>query len=519
MSTEVLRDMIRFRNIIDRPPLQAFFEEDILVPDIKPDAARISASKVVPRLTEKENYGGNLKLGGDLYLEVVYTPSSSADGGAEVASARIPFRHEGPVEDASGEIEVLPRVEHLEVTIINERKFRMKTVISFGVREYADVERNVFRGFRNEEIEMLENTVSFTDVAEHKKDYIEVRDEMSVKEGMPEIGSILKHDFRVAETYRQITTEKAIISGTLYYDIMYMSDESEPEPTAVSGRTDFTQFIKLDGQEEITGSDILMKVDDVRVVPKRDEEDNMTIFDITAGISTRMDTYTGKTLNLVRDAYHSRDIMDAEKDEVDIMRFGGSGSGDITIREKIDIKSPDNIEKIVFASGDAFAIGGEAENGKFYVEGVLIPELMYTCRDDAGLRSMSSEIPFKGIVAVPGLKPGMEINAEFVVKNISAEKVNDRQAEVYAEAVVLVKYFEREKLDYIKNAGLLEDVKDRDDNTTRLIMYVTKNNDTLWDIGKRYRTPLADIKKINGMEETLPPDIVMESGDKLLIWA
>ncbi|MDO4481883.1 MAG: DUF3794 domain-containing protein [Bacillota bacterium] len=519
MSTEVLRDMIRFRNIVDRPPLQAFFEEDILVPDIKPDAARICSSKIVPRLTEKECYGGNLKLGGDLYLEVIYIPSSSGEGGAETAFARIPFRHEGTFEDSGGELEVTPRVEHLEVSIINERKFRMKTVISFAVREYEDVERNVFRGFREGDVEMMESSVSLTDAAGHKKDYIEVKDEIKIKEGMPEIGSILRNDFRTVETYRQITPEKAIISGTIYYDILYMSDESSPEPVWMSGTTDYTQFIKLDGQEEVNGSDIRMKVDDVRAVPKRDEEDNMTLIEFTTGISTRIDTYKEKRINLVRDAYHSRDIMDAERDEINIRRFGGSGSADASIREKIDLKSPEGIEKIAFISGDAIAIGGEAENGRFIVEGILIPEILYSCRDDGSLRSTVSEIPFKAAVQVPGLKAGMEINVEITVKNISGEKISEHQAEVYAEAAVLVKCFEKESISYIKNGALIEEAKDRDDNTTRLIMYVTKGGDTLWDIGKRYRTPLSEIKKINGMDENLPPDTEMEIGEKLLIWA
>ena len=113
----------------------------------------------------------------------------------------------------------------------------------------------------------------------------------------------------------------------------------------------------------------------------------------------------------------------------------------------------------------------------------------------------------------------MEINVEIAVKNISAEKISEGQAEIYAEAAVLVKCFEKDSISYIKNGALIEDVKDRDDNTTRLIMYVTKNSDTLWDIGKRYRTPLSEIKKVNGMDENLSPDTVMERGDKLLIWA
>ncbi|MBR6701386.1 MAG: DUF3794 domain-containing protein [Firmicutes bacterium] len=519
MSAEVLRDMIRLTNIRELPPLQAFFEEDILVPDIKPDVARIGGCKVDPRLTEKENYGGSLRLGGDLYLDVIYTPAASGDTPAEVANARIPFRHEGQIEEITGELEIVPRVEHLEVTMINERKLRMKTVISFSVREYQDIERNLFRGFRNDNVEMLERDIDFTDVAEHKKDYIEVKDEVHLKDGMPEIACVLKSDFRVAETYRQVSAEKAIISGVLFYDILYLSDESEPEPMALSGKTEFTHFIKPEQGAETIGSDVLMRVDDVRVVPKRDESDNMTIFDIIAGVSVRLDTFTDRKLHIVEDAYHSKDILDLEKEEIKIMRFGGSGSADISVREKMEMKPSETIERIVFASGEAIPAGGEIGNGKFSVEGVVLSELMYISEEGMGLRSMTVELPFKGVVDVPGLKPGMDINVDFVVKDVSGEKVNDRQAEVTADIMVVVKGFESKNFEYIKNAGTYDNIQDRNDNTTRLIMYMTKNNDRLWDVGKRYRIPLAEIKSINGMEESLPPEFVMSGGEKLLIWA
>lgn len=519
MSGEVLRDMIRFTNINERPPLQAFFEEDVLVPDIKPDVARIGASRVIPRLAEKESYGGSIRLGGDLYLEVVYTPSASGESPAEVVSVRIPFRHEGEAENVLGETEVIPRVDHLEVSIINERKLRMKTVVSFQVREYEDVERNLFRGFREETVEVLPGEVNYTNVAEHKKDYIEVKDEAGIREGMPEIGCVLKTDFRAAETYRQISADKAIISGTLYYDILYLSEESDPEPVPLSGKTDFTQFIKLEGTEPISGSDVFMRVDDVRVVPKRDEEDNMTIFEISVGISTRLDVYSEKQAELVQDAYHHSNIMDLEKDEVEIMRFGGSGSADLTVREKVDLHSGAEMEKVVFTVAEAFAAGGEIEDGKFIAEGILAPELLYCCAEEKGLRSTTAEIPFRTVVEVPGLKKDMEVSVEFVVRRASAEKINDRQAEITAEIGALVKCCERDRIEYIKNAGMYEEVQNREDNTTRLILYITRNNDRLWDIGKRYRTPLSDIKRINGIDDELSANFVMGNGEKLLIWA
>ena len=518
MSAEILKDVVRLTNIDEKPPLQAFFEEDILVPDVKPDAARIVSCKAVPRLTEKENYGGVLKLEGDLYLDVMYIPISGEDIPLEVINVRIPFRHEGELEDVMGEIEVLPKTEHLEVSVINERKLRMKTVISFGIRAYEDQEKIIFKGYRNKNPEILERSVDFTDVSEHKKDYIEVKDEVHIGEGMPEIGSVLRTDFRVEETYRQISGEKAIISGSIYYDIMYLSEAVEPEPAVVRGKTEFTQFIKPEDAENISGSDVFMRVDDVRVTPRKDEQDDMTIFDVVAGVSIRLDTYKNRSLDVVEEAYDLQSIVDMEKDKLNIMRFVGSGKGDISLREKTDFPAG-NLEETIFVSGEVIAAGGQIENGSFLVEGILVSEILYISSDESGIRSFSAEIPFRGMVEVSELQPGMAVNADFVVRSVNVEKINNRQAEISADIAVTVKGWENNSVEYVKSADFYEGAANADDNIARLIMYIARGNDRLWDIGKRFRTSIDEVKRINGMEESLTADFVPGSGEKLLIWS
>ena len=201
------------------------------------------------------------------------------------------------------------------------------------------------------------------------------------------------------------------------------------------------------------------------------------------------------------------------------MRFCGSGSKDISIRQRIDIKSDEGVDRSIFASAEAIAVGGEEENGKFFLEGVLAVELLYSQMSDKGLWSTTTEIPFSAEVTVPGLKAGLQINADFVVKSITAEKTKEHQLEIYAEIETFVKCFELENIGYIKNAILIEDAKENEENLTRLIIHVTKGNESLWAIGQRYRLSPEEIKRLNGIDSTLPADSSLSMGDKLLLWA
>ena len=261
-----------------------------------------------------------------------------------------------------------------------------------------------------------------------------------------------------------------------------------------------------------------MRVDDVRVTPRKDEQDDMTIFDVVAGVSIRLDTYKDRSLDVVEDAYDSQSIVDMEKDKLNIMKFVGSGKGDISLSEKTDFQAG-NLEETLFVSGEVIAAGGQIENGRFLVEGILVSEILYISSDESGIRSFSAEIPFRGMVEVSELQPGMAVNADFVVRSVSAEKINNRQAEISADIAVTVKGWENNSVEYVKSADFYEGAANADDNIARLIMYIARGNDRLWDIGKRFRTSIDEVKRINGMEESLTADFVPGSGEKLLIWS
>jgi len=318
---------------------------------------------------------------------------------------------------------------------------------------------------------------------------------------------------------KELFKSKVVLKGTSQNKL---AEQLGISPCAFSskvrGKTEFTQFIKLEDAENISGSDVFMRVDDVRVTPRKDEQDDMTIFDVVAGVSIRLDTYKNRSLDVVEDAYDSQSIVDMEKDKLNIMKFVGSGKGDISLREKTDFQAG-NLEETLFVSGEVIAAGGQIENGRFLVEGILVSEILYISSDESGIRSFSAEIPFRGMVEVSELQPGMAVNADFVVRSVNVEKINNRQAEISADIAVTVKGWENNSVEYVKSADFYEGAANADDNIARLIMYIARGNDRLWDIGKRFRTSIDEVKRINGMEESLTADFVPGSGEKLLIWS
>lgn len=219
---------------------------------------------------------------------------------------------------------------------------------------------------------------------------------------------------------------------------------------------------------------------------------------------------------MVEDAYHSKKVVDIEREVVECNLRKGAGTADALIKETIGLPAgAESISEVIYLCGEAFAAGGEMEKDRAVIEGVLEVQIIYNSGENSGsIRSVTEEIPFRAMVEVPGLGEGMEIKADFFVKRLSCEKISDRQLELNGEVGVAVTAQEKKMYQFVKAASIFEDLQGKDENETKVILYVTRNGDRMWDIGKRYKTSAADIRMVNGMAEEEEP----VAGRKMLIW-
>jgi hypothetical protein len=83
-----------------KEPVRITIEEDILVPDVKPDLARILAMDGKIKLSEREIHTGQagadrIRITGDMTLQTLYVPEHIVEGEPIVAiESKVPFRNE-----------------------------------------------------------------------------------------------------------------------------------------------------------------------------------------------------------------------------------------------------------------------------------------------------------------------------------------------------------------------------------------------------------------------------------------
>ena len=503
-------------------PITIHVEEDILVPDVKPDLESILCVDAKCRLAERSISTGvsgiqAMRISGDLSLHTVYIADKGDNCEAvECIESKLHFREDCPIKTSpNGNLILTAYLDCVDHEKINERKFRIKADISVCAREYRPKEAKLFNSIEGEEVQSLYDKVNFTDVALCKTESIEICEELKLKEGMPEIDKILCYNVNVVENHKQISREKAVINAAVYCNVMY---QSESTPVLYQGKTEFTQFIKMDDEsafsKPFTGSRATFNITDLSIVPKSNESGQCCQFELNMDVDTVLEYYREIEEPVITDLYHYDKDVRYDTDTVVFMNLCGNGVSDATVREIINI--PDRYStgfQVVYLSGSPIIRREQVEMGKCVVEGVI--PLYLVCLSGEEEKKpfyLKQDLNFRSSMEIPGCRPDMEVDSQAVLKELWYDQINSRQIEVNAGIGITANVFGKSSRELIQTVSFLESEESAKPKS-KLIVYVAKDGDDVWKIAKKYRISMNQIKEINGIEN----DGAVLAGTKLLI--
>lgn len=513
---------MKITDVRDKMPERVYIEEDILVPDVKPDLLSVLAMDAAVKISEKEIQTGQsgeetLSADGEVVLQTVYLPEKASEQEPLITiRSSVPFKADWTVNaEPYSKMSIQPQVERVDYTVINERKFRAKVTITLNMKEYKDMELDIFEGIKGEAVQILKEDITVTDIAASKRDIIDINEELPLKEtgAVPE--KILKYDINIAENHRQITGEKAVINASATCNVLYLAkveseEQTEAIPRLYQGKCEFTQFIPLEAAEGCSGSRVSFEEKDLKI-RIADENEAQAGFVMEGSVITSLDVYKNVTKGMVADIYHKEKEITYDMAKVRSRVLKGSGMTDITVRETA--LSPEaEINEVIYISGKIKNISAKAEKGRAAIEGTLAVKLLCMPEEKSDKPfSISKDIPFKDSIDIVNSQEEMEINAAGTVRELWFDVINGKQVEIRGSICASAEVMETKELKLMKNLCLLES-EEPDRKGPSMVLYITRKGDCMWDIAKKYRTTVERLKAINEVEADS-----LEEGKKLLV--
>lgn len=514
---------VQVTNIREKPKTTITIEEDILVPDTKPDLREILlidgksylSSREVEEIVKSDDY---ISLSGEIELQTLYLPERQ-DGNSPIIpiQTRVPFKDQWHTSLSVGACLVLDcSIEKIDYMVINERKFRVKISLAITAKEYMDSKVDIFEGLADEEIEMLRETVEISNIALRKKDNLAIKEDILPKDDLrPE--NILKQDLSIVENYKQSTGDKVVVNGFVYVNILfsvYQEEEDCPPSHSIhqlQERIEFTQFIPIQQGGQWSGCNVFFNDHDLKVKLTQDDE-GRDVFRLEGDLLTYVELYRNTEKEIIIDGYHKQKDFVCDFLEENSRTLTGTIASEASVREILSLESCGHeIDRILYQSAEVMNAESKAEQGKIITEGQLLAKIIcLAAGEEETIFTVREEIPFRVVTAMPQISGNEIICHKIYIKDLWAEKINSKQLEFNATVLVCGEVMRPTPFRVLTNPAFEESSVCRE--PLPMVIYVCRQTDTLWYIAKKFKTSMESIKQTNNMEAD---DLCV--GQKLLI--
>ena len=194
-----------------------WIEQDIIVPDTKPDALKILHVNVTPYVSDVEITENRLKVIGKLNYFVIYRVDDDKFN-ARGLIVSYPFTKNLEVSGITKDmcVTVVPKTKNIIYALPNERKISVKSEICFCVTAKSTKPVEVITSFDPDAmVECKMTKGNFNNIMQHKKSIIASKDDVMLPKDAEDFFEILDLNTRIINTEFKQSYNKIMVKGDI----------------------------------------------------------------------------------------------------------------------------------------------------------------------------------------------------------------------------------------------------------------------------------------------------------------
>lgn len=512
---ELIKKNIHTDHVKCRAATQITLEDDTIVTDSKPDIAQMIMDKGTVKIEEIKAGTDRITVRGKLLFSVMYL----ADGGDRPVNSlegSIPFEESLYMEGVqSGDAISMDTVmEDLTIGMVNPRKLSVQCMIGMKawVDELYDVESGVDI-YSPDPVECRKTNVELTEMVLQKKDIFRIKQEAELPQNLPNVFSVIWNDVVIGELDFKACDDKISVQGDMNFFVLY-EGEGEEEPVRwYESSIPFSGVVDCYGCRDGFILDIDHMIDhaEIEVRPDFDGEERMLGIDVLINMDIKL--YEEVKTELLSDVYGMQKELIPVKSQAVLKSLLVKNMGKARIADKLKVNSSaGRVLQVCHTVGEVQVEEMEILDNSVNIMGNVIVKALYvTSEDSLPFNSVKGMIPFTYALDAPGVTKDCTVKVKGGVDQMNVTMADSEELEVKAVISIAGIVFRNEKNDVITDVAEEDLDIDKLSELPSMVAYIAKEGDTLWEIGKRYYTPISQLKETNGISGDLKP------GEKILV--
>lgn len=512
-SLDVMKESIQYEQLVRESSSNIVLKDEYLIPDTHPDVEEILSVESRPIITDKEIIGDKVVIEGKIEYTVMYLAREEE---LVVNSVDYSQKFSNSIDLNQGEhkiiCEVDSKVEHIEAVIMNERKIAIQGILTLEWELYKEKSFEFVIDIEgNDKVEVLKKTESINRISANEE--IEIQGKSIIRVGMdkPQINKILKCGLMLHKKEVKIIDEKVYLGCYCRINILYKGDESK-EITCLDDDVYLSKEVDLEGVTSNMIPEAYFNIANDTIMLEEDDLGEARIINVDIIVKAAVKVFSNEEIETVKDAYCPNELIELKKDEYEVGIMQGSNTTETIVKDGISLKENDlRPEQIISADAVVIVTDKKTKKDRVEAEGIIKFNILYKTSDsEKYLSSIEGEIPFTGAIDIKGSDEGMNAIVKASIENIETF-IEGNSISIKAVVGLNTKVLYEMKKEFISD--VTEQEGDKPQKNASIIIYVVGENDTLWELAKKFNTTIDELVKINSIEN---PDYI-ESGQKLII--
>ncbi len=512
---QLVKKEIRTNNHKVSKLVQLTIDEDFNVSDSRQDIDKIIISQGQVMIDETEPMVDRIRVKGHVGYKILYSVAK-AEGELDSMEGSVAFEETINVDDLlpSYDTSVSCEIEDLNISMIHSRKIAVKGLLQMKI----DVtEQDVIEGAEGIEngdnIQCMYKKVPYTRTVADQKDIFRVRELIPIPQSKPNIRKLIWHSVTVNEVETKPLDNKIGIRGELEIFLIYRAEEQLPLQY-LNLDIPFTGEVDCMGSMEGMTADIGVVLGESQLTVEPDEDGEERVLNLEANLELEVRIYQEEELELLGDMFSTTACIDVETETFDYESLLTRNNAKTRIVERLQRKeNQPGILQVCYVEGNVKVDDTHTTEDGLVVEGAVEVRIVYIAEDDARpMNSLIGFLPFSYLVEAKDISPDTIYHVRPTLEQISSIMLGSDEVEIKAVVNLSIIAFVKKQCKAITDMSISDIDYEKMNQLAGIIGYMVQEEDTLWNIAKRFYTSIDTIRKVNQLERD---ELVV--GQKLVI--
>ncbi|MBU5455222.1 DUF3794 and LysM peptidoglycan-binding domain-containing protein [Caproiciproducens sp. MSJ-32] len=517
---DTIKEIVHYEQLLRENSTNHVLKGEYLIRDSQyPDMKEVLGVDAEANITNKEILGDKVMVEGNLNYIVFYLPKDDAvleHPANKIQSVIFTDKFANYLDLNNDEnniwVDVECEIEHIEANWMNERKVGINGVIELKWQVYKNGEFECVKDIEGkEDIQTLKKEEELIGIKGEKDVDLMGKTILKATMDKPEIDEILKCELNIHKKEIKLVEDKFYVGCYCKINLLYKARENNE-------LVHLEDDIYLSKEEEMPGvnQDMIPSLDlrirDCNYNVELDDLGENRIVNIEFILRGKVKVYSNEKVEMIKDAYSPTSNIEIRREEKNFGDIMSIMNSEVIVKDNIKVDNGEGrIEDIICASARPYILEKSMEDNRLKIEGLIKLCILYKIQDEElNYGILNTEVPFSTYVDIKDSNSKLKSVVKSSLENLDTV-IEGNSISVRGNIGLIIKLYCNKSIEAV--ADVVGGESEEKEKKASIIIYVVGEDDTLWELAKEYNTTVAEIIRLNDLDE----DAEIKEGMKLII--